>query len=91
MSKASVTIVADFSPGFNPPFFWRSKHQKNQSTESTAGQAYMQRYNGWQAQIQVLGLEGAKFGEGSRDGVGPQQGPGRIPGGGPEAKIQGSY
>ena len=25
--KASVTIVADFSPEFNPPFRWRSKHQ----------------------------------------------------------------
>ena len=26
-SKASVTIMADFSPEFNPPFRWRSKHQ----------------------------------------------------------------
>ena len=25
--KASVTIVADFGPEFNPPFRWRSKHQ----------------------------------------------------------------
>ena len=25
--KASVTIMADFSPEFNPPFRWRSKHQ----------------------------------------------------------------
>ena len=25
--KASVTIIADFSPEFNPPFRWRSKHQ----------------------------------------------------------------
>ena len=36
-----------------------------------------------QARIQVLGLEGAKFGEGSRDRLGPQSGPGRSPGGGP--------
>ena len=28
---------------------------ENQSTESTAGRAYMQIYNGWQARIQVLG------------------------------------
>ena len=34
---------------------------ENQSTESTAGRAYMQIYNGWQARIQVFGLEGAKF------------------------------
>ena len=26
MNKASVTIVADFSPEFNPPFRRRSKH-----------------------------------------------------------------
>ena len=25
--KASVTIMADFSPEFNPPVRWRSKHQ----------------------------------------------------------------
>ena len=25
--KASVTILADFGPEFNPPFRWRSKHQ----------------------------------------------------------------
>ena len=25
--KASVTILADFGPKFNPPFRWRSKHQ----------------------------------------------------------------
>ena len=25
--KASVTIMADFSPEFNPQFRWRSKHQ----------------------------------------------------------------
>ena len=25
--KASVTIMADFSPELNPPFRWRSKHQ----------------------------------------------------------------
>ena len=31
--KASVTILADFGPEFNPPFRWRSKHQtKNHST-----------------------------------------------------------
>ena len=30
----------------------------NQSTESTAGRAYMQIYNGWQARIQVFWLEG---------------------------------
>ena len=35
-----------------------------------------------QARIQVLGLEGAKFGEGSGDRLGPQSGPGRSPGGG---------
>ena len=30
--KASVTILADFGPEFNPPFPWRSKHQtKNHS------------------------------------------------------------
>ena len=26
-SKASVTILAGFSPEFDPPFLWRSKHQ----------------------------------------------------------------
>ena len=26
-SNAYVTIMADFSPEFNPPFRWRSKHQ----------------------------------------------------------------
>ena len=26
-NKASVTIMADFSPEFNPPVRWRSKHQ----------------------------------------------------------------
>ena len=36
----------------------------------------------YQARIQVLGLEGAKFGEGSGDLGGPQSGPGRSPGGG---------
>ena len=25
--KASVTILADFGPEFNPPFRWRSKYQ----------------------------------------------------------------
>ena len=25
--KASVTILADFCPEFNPPFRWRSKHK----------------------------------------------------------------
>ena len=25
--KASVTIMADFSPEFDPPVRWRSKHQ----------------------------------------------------------------
>ena len=25
--KASVTILAGFSPEFYPPFLWRSKHQ----------------------------------------------------------------
>ena len=35
-----------------------------------------------QARIQVFGLEGAKFGEGSGDRLGPQSGPGRSPGGG---------
>ena len=25
--QASVTIMADFSPEFNPPVRWRSKHQ----------------------------------------------------------------
>ena len=31
-SKASVTILADFGPEFDPPFRWRSKHQtKNHS------------------------------------------------------------
>ena len=25
--QASVTILADFGPEFNPPFPWRSKHQ----------------------------------------------------------------
>ena len=35
-----------------------------------------------QARIQVFGLEGAKFGEGSGDLGGPQSGPGRSPGGG---------
>ena len=25
-AKASVTILADFGPEFNPPFRWRSKH-----------------------------------------------------------------
>ena len=25
--KASVTIMADFSPEFNPPVRWRSKHK----------------------------------------------------------------
>ena len=25
--EASVTILADFGPEFNPPFHWRSKHQ----------------------------------------------------------------
>ena len=25
--QASVTILADFCPEFNPPFRWRSKHQ----------------------------------------------------------------
>ena len=34
-----------------------------------------------QARIQVLGLEGAKFGEGSGDRLGPQSGPGRSPDG----------
>ena len=30
--KASVTILADFGPEFNPPFRWRSKNQtKNHS------------------------------------------------------------
>ena len=30
--KASVTILADFGPEFNPPFRWCSKHQtKNHS------------------------------------------------------------
>ena len=27
VNKESVTIVADFSPEFNPPFRWRSKHE----------------------------------------------------------------
>ena len=27
VSEGSVTIVADFSPEFSPPFRWRSKHQ----------------------------------------------------------------
>ena len=45
----------------------------NQSTESTAGRAYMQRYKGWLAQILELGLEGSKFGEGSRDCLGPSK------------------
>ena len=35
-----------------------------------------------QARIQVLGLEGAKIGEGSGDRLGPQSGPGRSSGGG---------
>ena len=26
-NKASVTIMADFSPEFDPPVRWRSKHQ----------------------------------------------------------------
>ena len=29
--KASVTILADFCPEFNPPFFWRCKHQTKKS------------------------------------------------------------
>ena len=33
------------------------------------------------SQIQVLGLKGAKFGEGSGDRLGPQPGPGRSPDG----------
>ena len=28
-AKASVTIMADFCPEFNPPFRWRCKHQTN--------------------------------------------------------------
>ena len=32
-SKASVTIVADFSPEFNPPFHWRSKYQTKKMTD----------------------------------------------------------
>ena len=44
-----------------------------------------------QARIQVLELEGAKFGEGSGDRLGPQSGPGRSPGGGTRwAKPPGS-
>ena len=39
-----------------------------------------------QARIQVLGLEGAKFGEGFEDRLGPQSGPGRSPGGDQGAK-----
>ena len=35
-----------------------------------------------QARIQVLELEGAKFGEGSGDRLGAQSGPGQSPGGG---------
>ena len=27
ITKASVTIMADFSPEFDPPVRWRSKHQ----------------------------------------------------------------
>ena len=50
----------------------------NQSTESTAGRAYMQIFNGWQARIQVFELEEAKFGEGSGHRLGPQPGSGRI-------------
>ena len=38
--------------------------------------------NSYQEWIQVLWLEGAKFGEGSWDLGGPQSGPGRSPGGG---------
>ena len=30
--KASVTILADFGPEFNPPFSWRSKHQTKYHT-----------------------------------------------------------
>ena len=40
-----------------------------------------------QAQIQDFGLEGAKFGEGSGDRLGPQSGPGRSPGGGAPRKL----
>ena len=38
--------------------------------------------NNNQARIQAFGLEGAKFGEGSGDRLGPKSGPGRSPGGG---------
>ena len=38
-------------------------------------------YNDWQAQIQVLRLEEAMFGEVSGDRFGHQPGPGRSPGG----------
>ena len=43
-----------------------------------------------QARIQVFGLEGVKFGEGSGDRLGPQSGPGRSPGGGTRGRRSSS-
>ena len=43
------------------------------------GLSYKYSSHSVQARIQVLGLEGAKFGEGSGDHLGPQSGPGRSP------------
>ena len=31
--EESVTIVDDFSPGFDPPFRWLSKHQTKNHSE----------------------------------------------------------
>ena len=42
-----------------------------------------------QARMQVLGLEGVKFGDGSGDLGGPQSGPGRSPGGGTRGRFRG--
>ena len=47
---------------------------------------YLKKNHIQQARIQVLGLEGAKFGEGYWDRLGIQAGTERNPGGGPEGK-----